>query len=139
MCNKQPICPSLSALLTLIVGLLKKNRAGSLNHSDDTADTSSDPILKMAHLMAIVKLKWQWWARKHFTKTPKDELVVVSKVLWSNMALFIIPMLLDNFKRPNYKLEQGPWCGNIQLFNPFPSIFLLWWTNCGIKHNIHTY
>ena len=43
--------------------------AGSLNHSDATADASSEPILKVAHLIAIFKSKWQWQARKHFGNT----------------------------------------------------------------------
>ena len=40
------------------------NRAGSLNHSDATADTCSEPILKAANLIMNFKSKMglvSWW------------------------------------------------------------------------------
>ena len=43
---------------------IKLSLAGSLNHSDATADASSEQRLKTVHLIVIYKSKWQWWTGK---------------------------------------------------------------------------
>ena len=43
----------------------------------------------------------------------------------SDLYVFILPTLLDNIQRPNWKSAQGPWDGDIQLFIPSLSSVLL--------------
>ena len=42
-----------------------------------------------------------------------------ASMLVSAYGCILFPMLLEDFKRPNRKPAQGPWTGEIQLFNPF--------------------